>query len=156
MYDASNKMDPMEPKSFAEAVNSPFHDEWKQAMNAEYRALMLNETWVLVPCTSDMKILENKWVYHVKHNEDGTIEKYKARLVIKSFLREQGIDYNEIFAPVVRFESLRFLLAFAAMHDYEIDQTDVITDFLNGPIDVDVYMVQNFLKDMPIKTRNIM
>lgn len=122
-------MEPLELKSFTDAMNSPVHDKWKRAMDVEYQALILNESWDLVPTTSDMKILETKWIYRVQHKEDGSIEKYKARLVVKGFLQEQGMDYNENFAPVVRFESLRFLLAFAAMHEYEIRQMDVVTVF---------------------------
>lgn len=131
-----------EPATLTEAYESPQYMQWKRATDTEFKSLIDNQTWELVPFTPGMKVLKSKWVLRIKYNADGTIERYKARLVIKGYLQEYGIDYLEVFAPVVRFESLRFLLTYGAVRDYEMDQMDVTTAFLNGPIDVVVFMEQ--------------
>ena len=130
------------PRSFTEAMNSPEGPQWSQAAGSEYQSLMENNTWTLVEPPTDRKIMTSRWVWTVKYNGDGEIDRYKARLVIRGFMQEYGIDYNEIFAPVIRMEVLRLLLTIAALMDYEVHQMDVKTAFLNGDIDVDIYMRQ--------------
>jgi hypothetical protein len=89
-----------------------------------------------------MKRLTCKWVYKRKLKPDGTIERYKARLVAKDFTQLYGIDYNETYATVMKYKSLRILLALAAIKDLEIKQLDVKTAFLNAEIKETVYMEQ--------------
>uniref|UniRef100_H3G5D2 Reverse transcriptase Ty1/copia-type domain-containing protein n=1 Tax=Phytophthora ramorum TaxID=164328 RepID=H3G5D2_PHYRM len=108
----------------------------------EYKSLMDNNTWVLVPRPRGRKILSNRWVFVVKYTGTGHIDRFKARLVIKGFLQEYGIDYNEIFSPVIRMEVLRLLLTIAALLDFEIHQMDVKTVFLNGTLEEEIYMAQ--------------
>ena len=103
---------------------------------------MENETWILTERPKDKKVLKCRWVFVIKYDENGSIERFKARLVIKGYEETYGIDYDEIFSPVLRFETLRFLLTLGAVKDYEIHQMDVKTAFLNGEIDKPIYMEQ--------------
>ncbi|GMF41340.1 unnamed protein product [Phytophthora fragariaefolia] len=131
-----------EPETLKEAMNSEHYVQWSEAAQKEYDALIKNCTWELVPWQKHMKILRNRWVFRVKYLADGEIDKFKARLVIKGFMQVYGIDYLEVYSPVVRLETLRTLSTLAVTWDYEIHQMDVTTAFLNGKIDVEVYMEQ--------------
>ena len=107
--------------------------------------------YTLVPRPKNTKVLKNKWVFVIKYKADGSIERFKARLVIKGYEERYGIDYDDVFAPVARFESLRFLMTLAAVMDYEAHQMDVKTAFLNGKMDKEVYMEQ--YQDTPRKDK---
>ncbi len=131
-----------EPNTYHQAISSDNSKQWEQAMQEEYNSIIAAGTWSLVQLPSNRKSIGCKWVYKIKHNADGSIERYKARLVAKGFSQKEGIDYNETFAPVAKFCSIRALLALAAQQDMEIHQMDVKTAFLNGDIDVDIYMKQ--------------
>ncbi|KAF0693150.1 Aste57867_15847 [Aphanomyces stellatus] len=85
------------------------------------------------------KPLKTTWVFRVKENSDGTIERFKARLVVKGCLQVNGLDYDEVFAPVMRLESLRTLLAIANARDLPVDQMDIDTAFLNGTLGEIIY-----------------
>jgi hypothetical protein len=131
-----------EPRNYKEAMNSVQRQEWLDAMRLEYQSLQDNKTWSLVARPPGRKILTCRWVWAIKYDAHGDIDRYKARLVIRGFLQQYGIDYNEIFAPVIRMEVLRLLLTIAALLDFEIHQMDVKTAFLNGFLDEDIYMAQ--------------
>ncbi len=131
-----------EPRTFTEATSSPYAKQWLAAAHDEYQSLIQNETWTLVEKPSNRKVLSNRWVWAVKHDDKGQISRFKARLVIKGFLQQHGIDYNEIFSPVVRMEVLRLLLTISALMDFEVHQMDVKTAFLNGYLDEEIYMAQ--------------
>ncbi|CDO77941.1 hypothetical protein BN946_scf184487.g1 [Trametes cinnabarina] len=118
------------PNSYRDAMKSPDADKWRAAEKAEYDSLMENKTWVLVPRPKDRQVVANHWVYDIKH--DGH---YKARLVAKGITQVWGEDYHETFSPVVRFESIRYLLAHAALEDWDIESMDVKTAFLNGDLE---------------------
>ncbi|KAG3056696.1 hypothetical protein PI125_g25513 [Phytophthora idaei] len=123
-------------------MRSSHAKQWHTAANSEYKSLMDNEAWVLVTPPKGRKILTSRWVFVVKYTGTGEIDRFKARLVIKGFLQEYGIDYNEIFSPVIRMEVLRFLLTIAALLDLEIHQMDVKTALLNGFLEEEIYMAQ--------------
>ena len=131
-----------EPKSIKDALNSVHSEEWKKAMNSEYSSLMKNKTWTLVPRPADINVVGNRWLYKLKRNGDGTINRFKSRLVAQGFTQTHGIDYDEVFSPVARNSAIRCLLALANANDWEIHQMDVKTAFLNGILDCDVYMEQ--------------
>lgn len=131
-----------EPRTYQEAINSNEAQNWKDAMKSEYDSLLQNETWILVEKPENQRVIDNKWVFKLKKNPDDTIERYKARLVCRGFNQEYGIDYIETFAPVVRFDSLRAILAVAAENKMHMLQFDVITAFLNGELEEDVFMQQ--------------
>ena len=133
-----------EPLTLSQALSSAQKQEWSNSTKQEYDSLIENKTWELVQLPSGKKALSNKWVFRVKYNANGTIEKYKSRLVVKGYLQREGIDYDEIFSPVIRLEALRLMLAIATIQDLEIHQMDVATAFLNGEIDTPepIYMKQ--------------
>ncbi|GKV14238.1 hypothetical protein SLEP1_g25140 [Rubroshorea leprosula] len=99
-----------EPKSFSEAIQDP---KWRQAMKAEIDALEKNNTWTLETLPPDKRLIGCKWVYKIKYNADGKIERYKARLVTKGFTQVEGIDYHDTFAPVAKLVTVRCLPAIA-------------------------------------------
>ncbi|KAJ4711692.1 Retrovirus-related Pol polyprotein from transposon TNT 1-94 [Melia azedarach] len=127
------------PKDVQTALSSP---EWSQAMTDEFTALKENQTWTLVPYTSDMRLVGNKWVYKVKMNPDGTISRFKARLVAKGYLQTAGVDYNETFSPVVKASTIRIVVSLAVINNWALRQVDVNNAFLNGELTETVYMTQ--------------
>jgi len=132
----------VEPKTMEEALASDQAQEWKAAADLEYTSLMENETWDLVELPPGRTPVGCRWVFKVKHGSDGKVERFKGRLVAKGYAQKYGIDYDETFSPVVRFSSIRTLLAFAVQNDMLIHQMDVVTAFLNGTLDEEIYMQQ--------------
>jgi hypothetical protein len=128
------------PTTYNEAVNSPHKDKWIEAIKKEYDSLLKLGTWSKTTLPKGRKALPCKWVFDVKYNADGSIERFKARLVIKGFKQIFGKDYDETFAPVARYESLKIVLAMATILDMEVHQMDVCTAFLNGKLLEDIYM----------------
>lgn len=131
-----------EPETMEEALASEHRQEWKKAADEEYGSLMENDTWTLVKLPGGRKPISCKWVFKVKHDKNGQVEKFKARLVAKGFSQKYGIDYDETFAPVVKFSSIRALLAFGIQHGMLIHQMDVVTAFLYGHLNEEIYMEQ--------------
>ena len=129
-----------EPKTYQEAIDSECHEEWQQAINAELLSIWKNNVWHKDEVPAGVTPLTTKWIFKIKRGEQGQIIKFKARLCVRGFEQELGIDFEEVFAPVMRHNSLRTLLAMAAAHDYEIKQMDVTTAFLNGELEEDVYI----------------
>ena len=111
-------------------------------MTDKYEALIRNKTWSLVPSSAEHHVVGNKWVFRVKQNSDGSIAKYKARLIVKGFQQTKGVDYFETFSSVVKSSTVRIILSLAAMHRWTIRQVDVNNAFLNGELTEDVYMCQ--------------
>ena len=102
------------PTSFKSAMESNDAAKWKEACSLEMDSLEENKTWTLVPLPNGRKAIGNRWVFRVKENQAGEVERYKARLVAKGFAQKYGIDYEETFAPVAKFTSIRILLSLAA------------------------------------------
>ena len=130
------------PSNYQEAMKDDEHEKWKQAMDDEITALQQNKTWILCELPVGKHVIGGKWVLKKKLNKEGNVERYKARYVAKGYNQKEGIDYNETFAPVVKYKSLRIILALTTMNDWEIEQMDVQTAFLNATIKEDVYMKQ--------------
>jgi hypothetical protein len=130
------------PVNYKEAMRSKDKHEWQKAMEAEMESIRRNKTYKLKKIKNGERAIGCKWVYKLKLNPDGTINKYKARLVAKGFLQKKGKDYNETFAPVAKFKSIRLLLALAATHAWEVFHDDATTAFLNGILKETVLMDQ--------------
>ncbi|KAL5562512.1 hypothetical protein UlMin_032259 [Ulmus minor] len=114
----------------------------KNAMEEEYNALVENKTWSLVNLPADRKAVGNRWVFTVKRNSDGTISKYKARLVAKRFLQRAWFDFNETFSLVVKPTTIRVVITLALSFGWCLRQLDVNNAFLNGELKEKVYMEQ--------------
>ena len=111
-------------------------------MQEEYESLISTNTWELEHPPKSMRTIPVKWVFKLKRNANGDIDRYKARLVVKGFHQREGIDYDEVYAPVSKHTSLRTLLALVAAKDLELHQLDIKTAFLNGKLEEDVYVEQ--------------
>ena len=131
-----------EPESFQEAQTHKDRGSWMKAMQEEMESLQKNNTYELVKLPKGRKALRNKWVYKLKKDGRGDLVKYKARLVVKGFGQKKGIDFDEIFSPVVKLSSIRIILGLATNQDLEIEQLDVKTAFLHGDLEEEIYMQQ--------------
>ena len=144
--DSKHPVTPMNvPISHRAATTGPYASFWKTGIDAEIDSLRRNNTWDLVPRSDANNVLTSKWVFKVKDvpgSNNTLTQKAKARLVARGFQQVQGVDYSETYAPVVKFTSIRALLATVAAHDLELHQMDVVTAFLNGDVDEDIYMEQ--------------
>ncbi|KAH9649211.1 hypothetical protein KPL70_025897 [Citrus sinensis] len=129
----------IEPKSFADAEND---ESWIMAMQEELNQFERNNVWELVPNPEHQSIIGTKWVFRNKMDESGVVVRNKARLVAQGYNQEEGIDFDETFAPVARLESIRMLLAYACHKDFILYQMDVKSTFLNGYIMEEIYMKQ--------------
>lgn len=129
-----------DPMSIAEAKNRNDWPEWKKAIDSEYQSLLKNKTWTACDLPKNRNAISNKWVFKLKRKADGTVDKYKARLVARGFSQKLGFDYNETYAPVAKLVTLKILLAIASKEDMHIHQMDVKCAFLNGELNEDIYM----------------
>lgn len=130
------------PQTVAEALNSHDAVHWKKAMDVEYKSLMKNKTWMLVDRPDGCNVIGSKWVFAVKRKPDGSVEKYKARLVAQGCSQKYNIDYQETFAPVVRHSTIRILLAIAVKYKLLVNHIDIVAAYLNGDLEDDVFMEQ--------------
>ena len=138
-----------EPESVEEALFSAEKEKWKAAMQKEMESIYSNDVWDLVELPKDCKTVGSKWVFKRKTNADGSIDRYKARLVAQGFSQRCGHDYDETFSPVIRFESLRTLIALAVQKGLQLHQLDITAAFLNRELEEDVFMRQpeGFVED---------
>jgi hypothetical protein len=120
-----------EPKSLKEVDGDT---NWAAAIEEEMKSICVNDTWSLVELPRGHRAIGLKWVYKVKCDENGGIVKYKARLIAKGYIQCPGIDFEEVFPPVTRLESVRLLLAIAAHYCWSIHHMDVKLSFLNGEL----------------------
>lgn len=128
-----------EPVNYREASKEK---EWMGAMKLEMDTIEKNDTWVLTELPPGHKPIGLKWVFKLKKDSEGNIVKHKARLVAKGYVQRRGIDYNEVFAPVARLETIRLLLAMAAKEGWVVHHLDVKSAFLNGDLLEEVYVMQ--------------
>ncbi|KAH9671187.1 Integrase catalytic domain-containing protein [Citrus sinensis] len=129
----------IEPKSFANAEND---ESWIMTMQEELNQFERNNVWELVPNPEHQSIICTKWVFRNKMDESGVVVRNKAKLVAQGYNQEEGIDFDETFAPVARLESIRMLLAYACHKNFILYQMDVKSAFLNGYIMEEVYVKQ--------------
>lgn len=133
-----SKMDQIRiPNSVQEKLKNP---GWKAATYEEITALEKNDTWELTLLPPGKKTVGCRWLFTVKHNADGSVERLKARLVARGYTQTYGIDYQETFAPVAKQNTIRVLLFLAANSNWPLHQLDVKNAFLNGELSEEVYM----------------
>lgn len=132
-----------EPITYTDTIKSPETEKWIVAMQDEIDSLNKNETWVFVDRPRNQKLVGCKWIYKLKESPESKEPiKYKSRLVAKGFTQTEGIDYGEIFSPVVRHTFIRVLLSLTAAYILELEQLDVKTAFLRGDLEESIYMQQ--------------
>lgn len=138
----TNVQDLNEPESYTEAMRSGKASYWKEAMESEMKSHKENQTWTLEKLPAGKKCLTCKWLYNVKTNPDGSVDRFKARLVVRGFSQKKGVDFNQTFSPVARLSTIRSLLSVAAVEHLSLTQFDVSTAFLYGQVDEVIYMTQ--------------
>ncbi|GJY57099.1 putative ribonuclease H-like domain-containing protein [Tanacetum coccineum] len=128
-----------EPTKISQALDD---ESWVEAMQEELLQFKIQKVWTLVDLPSGKKAIGTKWVYRNKKDERGIVVRNKARLVAQGYKQEEGIDYDEVFAPVARVEAIRLFLAFASFMNFPVYQMDVKSAFLYGTIEEEVYVCQ--------------
>jgi hypothetical protein len=128
-----------EPSSFQEAVQDP---TWVDYMVEEYESIVKKSAWEIFPRPIDKSVVRSRWIYKVKKVVDESVDKYKARFVARGFSKIEGIDYDDTFAPIARYSSIRSILSLSMQMGWCIHQMDVKTMFLNGIIEEEVYIEQ--------------
>ena len=128
-----------EPKKITEALED---DGWVEAMQEELLQFELQQVWILVDLPYGRKVIGTRWVFRNKKDERGIVIRNKARLVAQGYRQEEGIDYDEVFAPVARIEAIRLFLAFASFKGFIVYQMDVKSAFFYGTIEEEVYVAQ--------------
>ncbi|GJU43245.1 putative ribonuclease H-like domain-containing protein [Tanacetum coccineum] len=129
----------IEPKKVIQALTDP---SWIEAMQEELLQFKLQKVWTLVDLPKGKRAIGTKWVYRNKKDERGIVVRNKARLVAQGYTQEEGIDYDEVFAPVARIEAIRLFLAYASFMGLIVYQMDVKSAFLYGTIEEEVYVCQ--------------
>jgi hypothetical protein len=128
-----------EPTYFEEAIQKK---EWADSMTEEYQCITKNDVWEIVPRPKRKDAVSSKWIFKIKHVVDGSIEIYKERFVARGFSQKEGIDYEEMFAHVARYTSIKTIIALAAKMKWKLHQMGMKTAFLNGVIEEEVYIEQ--------------
>jgi len=131
-----------DPATYEEAMRSPDAELWKAAIKEEYEALINTGTWVLVELPPGANVIGSKWVFKTKRDETGRVVRYKARFVAQGFSQVAGQDYFDIYAPVAKLSSIRIILALAAALDWELENMDVDTAFLQSVVEELIFVRQ--------------
>ncbi|TYJ96447.1 gag/pol protein [Cucumis melo var. makuwa] len=131
-----------DPLTYKQTMNDMDCDQWVKAIDLEMESMYSNSVWTLVDQPNNVKPIGCKWIYKRKRDQAGKVQTFKARLMAKGYTQKEGVDYEETFSPVAMLKSIRILLSIATFYDYEISQMDVKTAFLNGNLEVSIYMVQ--------------
>ncbi|CAI5937970.1 unnamed protein product [Closterium sp. NIES-65] len=133
---------PGEPVTLKEALESSDAEEWKEAMESELKSIEENDTFELVELPEGRTAITSKWLFKIKSDADGKIERDKSRLVAKGYQQKEKVDFKELFAPVVKPTTLRTLFAGAAIKGWVVKQMDIVTAFLNGILEEEIFMAQ--------------
>ena len=133
---------PFEPRNYKEATQCDEAHLWGPSMVDEFNSHQTNGTWILTRLPEGRKAIGTRWVYKIKPGHLTTPARHKSRFVAKGYSQIEGVDFQETYAPVVKYTSLRILLSYAAVHDWEMAQLDIKTAFLYGLIDEELYIEQ--------------
>ncbi|GFW12448.1 retrovirus-related Pol polyprotein from transposon TNT 1-94 [Trichonephila clavipes] len=131
------------PETMQEAVNFKDSTNWKKAIESEMNSLRENHTWELTDLPAGAKAISCKWIYRLKTNPKGSLNKYKASLVARGFNQRQGIDYSETYSPVTKLGKIRTVLSMAAEERMHLIQFDVSTSIPYGDLEETIYMQQS-------------
>lgn len=138
---AAYELNDDELMTYQEAITSKKKLEWTKAMNEEMASLMKNKTWELIIKPEKRKIVSYKWIFKIKEEIPGAEpRRFKTRLVARGFTQKEGIDFTEVFLPMVRHASIRIILALVAVQDMHLKQMDVKTAFLHGELQEAIIM----------------
>ena len=129
-----------DPKTYKQAMRLPDAAKWREACAAEVASLVENKVYEVVDRPASKGVITSKWVFKKKRGITGEVEKYKARIVARGFMQEEGVDYGETYSPTVRVESIRMMLAAAASEGLHMEQLDVTTAFLYADLEEEVYL----------------
>jgi hypothetical protein len=133
---------PVDPPTRRAAMKSEHAEEWKVAEEEKLTSMREMKTWTLVPPPNGANIVSSKWVYKFKTDSDGSIARFKARLVARGFTQVAGVDYEETFAPTAKFTTIRLMLSLACSLQWPVEQADIDTAFLWAELEDDIYMQQ--------------
>jgi hypothetical protein len=133
------KINNVEPTNFEDAAKQQV---WRDAMMEEFQSIIKNDVWEVVRRPEGKSIVPSRWLYKIKHAVDGSVDKYKARFVACGFSQKEGIDYEETFAPIARYTSIKVIISLASVLGWKLHQMDVKTAFLNGQVEEEVYIEQ--------------
>ncbi|PKU73279.1 Retrovirus-related Pol polyprotein from transposon TNT 1-94 [Dendrobium catenatum] len=139
IFNLTHQINEPDPTSYTQAIKTA---HWRMAMSKEFQALQSQGTWELVPSQPHQHVLGCKWMYRTKFNSNGTVSRYKARLVALGYNHEYGIDYTDTFSPVAKIPTFRVLIVLALHHQWPIHQLDVSNAFLHGTLTEEVFMKQ--------------
>jgi hypothetical protein len=128
-----------EPSFHGEVEGQQF---WQDAMTEEYQSIMKNDVWDIVLRPEGKSVVTSKWIYKIKRAANGSVEKYKERILARGFSQVEGIDYEETFALVARYTSICTIIALTASMGWRLHQTDVMKTFLNGELEEEFYIEQ--------------
>ena len=115
----------------------------EETINSEIKSILSNHTWELANLPPASKPIRSKWIFKRKLKPDGSVDKYKVRLVAKRYRQKKGLDYFDIYSPVTKITAIRMLIAIAVLHNLDIHQLDVKTSFLNGELNEKKYIWSN-------------
>jgi hypothetical protein len=124
------------PSNYRSALKEP---NWLNAMREEFNALTTQNTWLLIPRPAGVNVVTGKWIFRHKYNSDGSLERYKAHWVVRGFTQQHGVDYEEMFSPVIKPSTIRVVRSIATSKDWPIHQLDVKNAFLHGNLSEHVY-----------------
>ena len=131
-----------EPNSYKDAMNSPDAAEWRPACEAKYDILMGYHTWKLIKKLPSGNIVRCWWTFRVKRDNLGAVNKFKARLIAQGFSQVKGLDYSETFSPIIKFTTIRLMIALACRYNLELHHINIKGTYLNGKLEDDIYMCQ--------------
>jgi hypothetical protein len=127
------------PKSYRSALKDT---NWHSTMVDEFTALKNNRTWDLVPCPPGANVVSGKWIFRHKLKPDGSLDRYKARWVLRGFTQRAGVDYGETFSPVVKLATVQTVLSIAISQNWPVHQLDINNAFLHGTLAETFYCAQ--------------
>lgn len=130
------------PKIFEQAFSGPDKEKWIEVLHEEFTALTKMNTWTLVKLPQGRRVVRFKWVFDIKTDSMGDIEQYRARIVAMGLFQKEGIDFFDVFAPVVKYLTVRLFFCITTRHDWKCFSIDIKCAFINSDLAEEIYVVQ--------------